>query len=571
MVRATRTAWLVPAIVMLAAACSSAAPATPAAPASGAPSAAPKSLVISIPREPTFIAALTPLPAAQATDFYQRMFNAFFEYNDDRGQSQPYLAEALPTLNTDTWQIFPDGTMETRYHLKPNLIWHDGTPLTAADFVFSFNVAKPGNGFRTAVVPYTLIDDVTASDDRSVTIHWKTLYPDAQGLIRDTRFGIVPLPRHILEEPFNQGLEAFQGSPYWSHEFIGAGPHKLEHWEIGSYIDAVAFDQHVLGRPKIDRIRLIFIEDQNTAFANMLSGTTQVALDSIGFSQMLQLQQQWAPTNGGTAGITVSSQAAALIQHRPEYADPPAILDVRVRQALAAALDKETFAETVWAGKLGVLDTIFSPTADYYPQIDRAITKYPYDPRVSERLMNDAGYTRGADGFFAGPDGKLTFSVQGPQTRPELPVLGDNWRTAGFDVPQKGLSNTESVDPQVRSVFPALYINASSILESQQMALYSPGEVTTAENHWRGENYSGWNNPDFGRLVDAFNVTFDADERTQQRAQMAKMLTEDVASIPLTYNPNLYAYVATVQNVTPVQMMTTGRITWNIYLWDVAS
>src|SRR5439155_16441298 len=165
--------------------------------------------------------------------------------------------------------------------------------------------------------------------------------------------------------------------------------------------------------------------------------------------------------------------------------------------------------------------------------------------------------TRGADSSFSGPEGKLSFTVQGSQTRPELPVLADNWRKAGFDFQEKTLSSTESVDPELRSTFPSIYINASSLLESQQMALYSPGEVTCAANRWRGENYHGWTNAEFGRLVVAFKVTLDQDQRVQRRAQMAKLLTEDVASIVLTYNPNLYAYLAKVKNITTVQMMST--------------
>jgi ABC-type transport system substrate-binding protein len=60
--------------------------------------------------------------------------------NDDRESPTPYLAEALPTANTDTWRILPDGRMETIYRLRPSLTWHDGAPLTAADFVFAWRV-----------------------------------------------------------------------------------------------------------------------------------------------------------------------------------------------------------------------------------------------------------------------------------------------------------------------------------------------------------------------------------------------------------------------------------------------
>ncbi len=284
-------------MAVLAVSCAPAPAAGPDGPARQAGSLAGRALTMSIPLEPTYLAALAPLPSGGASDYYQRMFNAFLDLYDDQPRPLPYLAEALPQLNTDSWTVFPDGRMETRYHLKPNLVWHDGAPLTADDFVFAFKVATPANGFRTSVAPYIFMEDVLASDDRSLTIRWRTIYPDAGVLVLDTRFGLVPLPRHILEPAVNQSLEAFQGHPYWAHEFVGAGPFKLDRWELGSYLEAVAFDQHVLGRPKIDRIRVFFITDPNTAFANVLAGSTDVAMDTLTFDQMLQLKREWATTN----------------------------------------------------------------------------------------------------------------------------------------------------------------------------------------------------------------------------------------------------------------------------------
>jgi peptide/nickel transport system substrate-binding protein len=547
-------------------------PAGPAGTARQASSPASRALTMSIPVEPTYLAALAPLPSGGASDYYQRMFNAFLDVYDDQARPLPYLAESLPQLNTESWTVFPDGRMETRYHLKPNLIWHDGTPLTADAFVFAFKVGTPANGFRTSVVPYIWMEDVLASDDRSITIQWKTIYPEAGVLVLDTRFGLVPLPRHILEPAFNQSLEAFQGHPYWAHEIVGLGPYKLDRWELGSHLEAVAFDQHVLGRPKIDRIRVSFITDPNTAFANVLAGTTDVAMDTLTFDQMLQLKREWAATNRGTTGVSVSSFITVSIQNRPDYANPRAVLDVRVRQALAHGIDRQTFTETVWAGELRLLDTIFHPGTDFYPAIDRAIAKYPYDPRASQRLMAEAGYTKGPDGFFAGPEGKVSFGFSAPTARREPAPLSADWRQAGFDIQEVTLSITEDRDPAVRAGFPALYVRSSGLSEEQQMARYRASEVSTPENRWRGENVTGWRNLVFDRLVDAFNSTLDPNERIQQRVQMAKLISDEVPAIMLTENPNMHANLATVKNVIPkVPYRTTGRITWNIHQWELSS
>ncbi len=567
--RAFRSAVLL-SVAMLVTSCAPSGPGTQLNnQAGGAPRA--RVLTASIETEPNFIAGLAPAAGLAATDFWQRMFSAFLDLYDGDDHPQPYLAEALPALDTDSWVVFPDGKMETHYRLKPNLVWHDGAPLTAHDFVFTFQNATPAVGFRTGNVPFNQMESVTATDDRSLTIRWKSLFPDAGALLQGaTRFGLVPLPRHILESTFAGGVaQTIQESPYWAREFVGAGPFKLDRWELGSFLEATAFDQHVLGRPKIDRIRLLFMKDQNTAFANILAGSTDVALNSISFEHLVQLKKEWASSQKGTAGLNTVSLTAAQFQHRPEYANPKAVLDVRVRRAFAHAVDKQTFSDTIWAGELAVLDTIFDPRTRFYPTIERAITKYPFDLAASERLMNEAGYRKGPDGFYAGPDGKLSFVLQSPANRPELPVLDANWRKAGFDIQELPLASTDSVDSQVRSTFSAMSVNTSGSFEVQQTSLYRASEVTTADNRWRGENRTGWANLEYDRLVDAFNVTLDPSERIQQRAQMARLLTEELPAIVLTPNPNAYAYLNTVKGVGGTTMYTTGRITWNIERWEL--
>ena len=69
-------------------------------------------------------------------DVVHALFLANLGGTDVHGADYPVLAASLPTLNTETWTVFPDGRMETTYRLRPGLTWHDGTPLVAEDFVF---------------------------------------------------------------------------------------------------------------------------------------------------------------------------------------------------------------------------------------------------------------------------------------------------------------------------------------------------------------------------------------------------------------------------------------------------
>ncbi|MBM2813114.1 MAG: Bacterial extracellular solute-binding protein, family 5 Middle, partial [Chloroflexi bacterium] len=135
----SRLLTFAPVLAILLASC---APATrvPESTSQGGQPSAPRierTMSIALELEPKYISPLAPTISAAAGNFFLRPWSAFLELIDDDGNPHPYLAEALPTLNTDTWKVFPDGKMETRYRLKPNLTWHDGKPLTAADFAFS--------------------------------------------------------------------------------------------------------------------------------------------------------------------------------------------------------------------------------------------------------------------------------------------------------------------------------------------------------------------------------------------------------------------------------------------------
>jgi peptide/nickel transport system substrate-binding protein len=243
-----------------------------------------------------------------------------------------------------------------------------------------------------------------------------------------------------------------------------------------------------------------------------------------------------------------------------------------VRKALASGVDKKTLGETIWGGELTMMDTIFDPATPYYAEIERAIAKYPYDPRASERLMNEAGFTKGPDGLYGSPsEGKLSMDVKSEETRSERPVLAAGWRQIGFDIQESVVPRPLLLDPETRSTFPALYVNAFGAHEVQQMTVLLSSQAGNAENKWRGENRGAWINTEYDRLVEGFNTTLDPNQRVQQRARIAKVLTEDLPSIVLSFNPNAHAYLASVKGITKPSLYTTGQLSWNIENWELAS
>lgn len=318
-----------------------------------APAAAPgseaRTLVALVGNEPSNIAARALESAGTSLRFQQRAVNALPAVIDAKGSPQPELLARLPALNTPSWQVFPDGTMQTTYPLRPNLTWHDGRPLTSDDFVFSWHVySNPDLGLANQP-PMNFMSDLMAVDREHFVIKWKRTYPDADNLSYTQR-ELPPLPQHILGPAFQNvatgDREAFVTNPYWTREFVGLGPYRITNWESGSFIALDRFEGYALGTPKIGHLEMRFGTDANVTVASMLAGTAHFgsSLDSTEI-----LRQEWSQTNGGRFLASINAVNFISFQFRPEYANPTAPMDPRVRKAIAHMVDKQTLVRMAFS------------------------------------------------------------------------------------------------------------------------------------------------------------------------------------------------------------------------------
>lgn len=514
--------------------------------------------------EPTTI---SPKPFRQAgieIGIVLRLFNAGLALKDERDVYHPYLAETLPELNTAGWQVFPDGRMETSYRLRPNLVWHDGEPLSAEDFVFSWRVfATPELG-TAGSPPMNQIVEVLAPDPRTVVIRWARPYPNA--VILDAP-EFPPLPRHLLEDPFQAAQhDAFAALPHWTTAYVGPGPYRVERWEPGAVLEAASFDRFVLGRPKIDRIRLVFISDPNTALANLLSETVHFAgTGAIYYQQASILKREWEPRGAGKVLVAPGGWRYTHIQLRPELAEPRALLDLRVRRALLHAVDKDALNEALFEGQGIMADTIVWPTVGYFPDIDRAITKYPYDPRRSEQLMAEAGYAKAVDGIFTSPAAGRFLTelmvIAQAQNEAEMSIMAAMWRSAGFDIREGILPAAQAQSGQTRASFPGLFTSGGGSGESLLANLSTAG-IPRPDNRWTGSNRGAWSNPDYDRLFESFNTTLDRRERNRQVVEMMKVFTADLGAFSLYFQPSITAHVAALRGP------TVSGSGWDVHTWE---
>jgi peptide/nickel transport system substrate-binding protein len=529
-----------------------------------ASSAQPRSIVVGVRYE--LISGQSKALNNSNSDAQKRLFNASLALMDARGQVRPYLAEALPQLNTESWKVSPDGTMVTTYHLRPNLTWHDGQPLSADDFVFAHSVYTSKAGLALFL---PAPQEVTAPDDRTVVIQWRSLFPDA-GSLRFDHFD--PLPRHILGPLTDlQDGDALGNLPFWTRDYVSSGPFKIDRWEPGALVEAAAFDGHALGRPKLDRVVLRIIADENTMLTNVLAGSVDVVIDqSLRFEHALVLKQEWGPGNRGTVLLEPMQARTMSFQRRPESVSPRALLDLRVRRALAHGIDKQGLVDGLYEGEqIPASETIIPPTMAYYAEVERSVVKYAHDPRRTEELLAEAGFRRGSDGIWTGGESGERMSLQflsgsGTRNQRERAVISDAWRKLGMEVEESQFPASGATDPQIRATAPGVLTWSTASGESSLLRYASP-QIGSAANRWRGQNYMGWANPEFDRLYDLFNSTLDRAERDTQVLQMLRVVAEDLATVVLYHDLNVTAYRAPVTG--PQVGVPDHTLAWNVHEW----
>ncbi len=230
-------------------------------------------------------------------------------------------------------------------------------------------------------------------------------------------------------------------------------------------------------------------------------------------------------------------------QFRPDVQTEPALLDVRVRKAMLHALDRQALADGLFEGEVPVPDTLAMRSASYFAEAGRVAAKYPYDPRRTDALMQEAGLAKGGDGFFAS-GGKLFHPEMlvraSTQFERGQAIMVDNWRQAGLDVQPAVLPNVTTTE-RVRQTFPNIVGRTSN---PEDFGLWMTSEIGSDENRWSGTNQAGWSNPEYDRLADSYRRSLERSEMDRLAVQLFKMLNDELPGYATYESPALMAFAS---------------------------
>lgn len=508
-------------------------------------------------------------------------YHANLSMFDIQGTPIPQLAQKVPSIEEGDWKVNPDGTMEVTWKIKPNAVWHDGTPLTAQDYAFSFEFIKDPKVPFTSPGEVANMTGVRALDPQTLVISWKTLsvWGNHNGV-----WGLPALPRHLIEDLYRSGdTPSIENSPIWGAQWVGLGPFRVLSVDPEIQLEAEAFDHYVLGRPKIDRLIFKIIPALETLQTNVLAGAVDVVTPGASFKpeHISEFQRRW--DEGEAFTIPIHWRTLWI-----NYNDPaaPWAQDPRFRQAMLMYLPR---AELVESHQYGL-----SEVANYWAAADdplirlaeqRGIPKYPYDPTRADQLFAQAGWTKGADGLLRNSAGQATgpflccrnaAESDAADVRESLIVV-DSLKKAGIQAEHPFPATPAGVSGAAARKFSALAWQGRIAPGRFTEALWFRTWVTAEAPHdgsgWTGGNLGAWTNPAYDALHDQMNRSLEIGPRQELRLQLMKLINDELPAIPMWYEALGVTHKKTVTGLakSPHAPPLLKMSTWNIHTWDIRS
>jgi peptide/nickel transport system substrate-binding protein len=360
--------------------------------------------------------SMDPVVGNQQIEIDLSMFWAGYLLNwNDQNKFEPELATAEPT--TANGGISADGLAIT-YHLRRNVKWQDGAPFSADDVIYTYQqVMNPAN-FVGSTVGYKDITSIDKKDDYTIVVHLKQRYaPFVAAFFTMSGTPYPILPKHILSKYPNINKVDFNRIP------VGTGPFKVVEYDKGRLIKMVANPTYWRGAPKLNEIVYNVIPDETTILTQLKTGELDFEYNAPS-SQAESL----ADIPGTRVYHTPFTQyrQIALNLHNPILAD------VRVRKALAYAINKHDLIQKIAHGLNIPADTDQPP---FLWAHNDHVTKYDYDPAKASALLDAAGWKMGSDGFRH-KDGQtlelgMTGATGAAESRNLEEVVQTQWQAVG--------------------------------------------------------------------------------------------------------------------------------------------
>ena len=300
---------------------------------------------------------------------------------DGKGVQQPLLVTEVPT--TTNGGISADGLTIT-YHLRKDVKWSDGVPFTSKDVKWTWQEIVNPNTDVVSRNGYTDVASIDTPDPYTVIVHLKAKFsPFVNTFFTDSDQPYGVAPEHALAKYPNINQIPFNSEPT-----VSDGPFRFAEWVRNDHITLIANDNFFLGKPGLKRIEIKFVPDENTSVELLKTH----AIDWI-----YQASTHLYPQLKGIDGVRIALMRVNGYYDIQLNTESPLLSDVRVRQAIAYAIDKQNLVDTTMYGQ----ETVASEDIpDWMWAYDPKVRSYPHDVNRARELLREAGYTPGPGGIL---------------------------------------------------------------------------------------------------------------------------------------------------------------------------
>ncbi len=455
---------------------------------------------------------------APSERIYELMFDSLVR-RDEHFNLQPSLAER--------WEM-PD-PLTYIFHLRSGVRFHDGRLLTARDVKWTFDSILQGTLLTTKASTYRYIDRIDTPDAATVIFHLKEPYAT---LLWNLSIGIVP---------YGSGMELAQNP-------IGSGPFRFVSMQQDKDVVIARNDQYWGNPPKLRRVRFAIVPDTTTRVLELRKGSADVAENALTADMIIALR--------GDRGLEIQSSPGTIFSYIAMNLRDPILKDVRVRRALAYAIDREPMIHYLWRDQVRPANSILPPQHWAY---NPNVATYDYNPEVARKLLDEAGYPAHNGSRF-----HLTMKTSTEEsTRLMAAVLQQQLAKVGIALDIRTFEFATFYSDVTNGAFQLVsmrWVGGNEDPDIFEHVFYSASIPPKRAN--RGY----YSNPRVDALIDAGRRETDRERRKQIYWELQEILAQDLPYINLWYSDNVLVHTKRVRGIelSPAgnyEFLTTAELT----------
>ncbi len=411
------------------------------------------------------------------------------------------------------WEI-PDPRTYV-FHLQHGVKFHDGHPLTSRDVKWTFDSLLQGKIRSTKSAAYRFVDRIDAPDDYTVIFRLKEPFATLLWNLSDGAIGVVP---------YGSGDEI-------SRHPIGSGPFRFVSAEQDKEVIIERNDEYWGEKARLKRVRFIVVPDTTTRALELRKGSADIAINALTPDMVLALERD--------PNLEVLRAPGTVLSYMAFNLRDPILKDVRVRQALAYAIDRRPMLQYLWRGFARPAESILPPESWAY---HGDVPHYDHNPERARQVLEQAGHPA-----VNGMRFHLTMeSSTEESTRLMAAVLQQQLREVGIALDIRTFEFATFFSDVTRGAFQFYSLRWIGGNEDPDIFEYV---FHSAKFPPHGANRGYYANPRVDALIDQARSELDQNTRKQLYAEIQRILAEELPYINLWYQDNVLVHSKRVRNL----------------------